>query len=326
VPGCINAGVSTDTMRGIRQRLERDVFAHRPSLVAVSAGVHDAIHHVPPEDYEADVRAIVAQVRAKRIPILVMTTGLLGGQFTKLESRLAEYNTILRRLAGEYGGRVAEVNRRLREARAAGRVVVENDNVHPTYEGHRLIARAVLDALGEADVPVPKDLALGPLPGVVREWRMRIAPTEPSSLDEQLVAALEPGGPGWATYHLPEPGPAPTWWLEHERQRGYALFLDKRLGQAKLYQGVAYLQADRPRNVFLNTGGHLESVWLNGRRVYRSAGWTGWHAGKERVRVRLRAGRNILVIEVGSEFFLSVTDTFATPQERPLSPMPARRS
>src|SRR5262249_26073993 len=60
VPGCINAGVSTDSMRGIRQRLERDVFVHRPTLVVVSAGTHDAIHKVPAADYEADVRAIAA--------------------------------------------------------------------------------------------------------------------------------------------------------------------------------------------------------------------------------------------------------------------------
>ncbi len=42
VPLCVNAGVSMDTARGMRQRLERDVFAHRPTLVVLSAGIADA--------------------------------------------------------------------------------------------------------------------------------------------------------------------------------------------------------------------------------------------------------------------------------------------
>jgi RNA polymerase sigma factor (sigma-70 family) len=317
VPGCVNAGVSTDTMRGVRRRLERDVLAHRPTLVAVSAGTHDALQKVPPADYEADARAVAAQVRGKGVPLLLLTTGLLGGEYAGLEPFLESYNAILRRLAGEFGCRVADANRLLRQARAAGVAVVEGDKIHPNFEGQRLLARAVLDALGHADVPVPQELAVSPMPGVVKEWRVRIAPAG-QVLDEQLVAALaDPRGAGWAAYTLPEPGPARTWWLEHERRRGFALSLDKRLGKAQLYQGVAYLQADRPRAAFLHTGAALQSAWLNGRRVYRNTGWTGWHAGKERLPVRLRAGRNVLVIETGAEFFLSVTEDADTPQERP---------
>jgi RNA polymerase sigma factor (sigma-70 family) len=316
VPGCINAGVSTDTMRGVRDRLERDVFVHRPTLVAVSAGTHDAIRNVAAADYEADVRAIAARLRKKGVPLLLLTTGLLGGDYVKREPRLAEYNAILHRLAGEFGCRVADVNRRLRQARAAGLVVVEGDNVHPNYEGQRLIARAVLDALGHPDVPVPSELALRPLPGILKEWRLRIAPAG-QRLDEQVIAGLQPQGVGWTNCTLPERGPAPTWWLEHERQRGFALSLEKRLGKAQTYQGVASLQADGPKRAFLYTGGHLQSVWLNGRRVYQNTGWTGWHPGKERVPVRLRSGQNVLVIESGPDFFLSITDAAELPQERP---------
>jgi RNA polymerase sigma factor (sigma-70 family) len=329
VPGCINAGVSTDTMRGIRQRLERDVFGHRPTLVAVSAGTHDAIQKVAPAEFKADVRAIAAGLQTRGIPLLLLTTGLLGGEYTRAEPRLAEYNAILHRLAGEFGCPVADVNRRMLQARAAGVVVVEADNVHPSYEGNRLIARAVLDALGHADVPVPKELSVSPMPGIVKEWRIRIAPAGQPCLDEQLVPGLEPQSAGWTTYTLPEEGPARTWWLEHERKRGFALSLDILLSAPKgyqgMYQGVSSLQADRSKSAYLHTGGHLQGVWLNGRRVYRSTGWTGWHAGKERVPVRLRAGRNIIVIETGADFFLSLTDQAETPQER-LQPPAQRQS
>jgi hypothetical protein len=79
---------------------------------------------------------------------------------------------------------------------------------------------------------------------------------------------------------------------------------------------VAYLESPEPKRAILRTGGELESVWLNGRCVYRNRVWTGWHAGKERVAVRLRAGRNVVVIETGPAFFLSVSDDGEMPQEK----------
>jgi lysophospholipase L1-like esterase len=320
VPACVNAGVSMDTARGTRQRLGRDVFPHRPTLVALSAGVSDALRNVAPADYEAEVRAIAAQLRAKGIPLLLMTTGSLGPGQAKAEARLADYNAILHRLAGELGCPVADVNRRMRAARAAGLAVVEGDNINPTYEGQRQIARAVLDALHCADVPVPNELVVGPMPGILTGWRVRVAPGKKPGPDERLVAGPEPDAAGWTTYTLPEEGPAATWWFEQERKRGFALSLGKRLGPAKAYQGVSSLEADGPKTVFILTGGDLQGVWLNGRRVYRNDGWTGWHAGKERVPVRLRAGRNVIVIETGATFFLSVTDHAETPEERPQPP------
>jgi RNA polymerase sigma factor (sigma-70 family) len=305
VPACINAGVSTDTARGIRQRLERDVFVHRPTLVAFSAGTHDAIYNVAPADYEADVRAIAAELRRQGVPMLLLTTGLLSGEFARFEPRLTEYNAVLHRLGREFGCRVADVNRRMQEARAAGLVVIEGDNVSPNQEGHRLIARAVLDALGHADVPVPRELEVGLLPGVLTEWRVRIAPGQ-APLTDHLVRALEPDGAGWTTWSLPEKGPERTWWREQERKRGFVLSLARGLGEAKVYQGVAWLEADRAKPAFLHTGGHLVSVWLNGERIYKAGGWTGWHAGKECLPVQLRRGRNVIVIESGAEFFLSI--------------------
>lgn len=79
-------------------------------------------------------------------------------------------------------------------------------------------------------------------------------------------------------------------------------------GTGRRDAGAADPVPAKPRDVFFNTGAHLQAVWLNGKRIYRSEGWTGWHAGKERVAARLNAGRNTVVIETGEAFFLSVTD------------------
>ena len=123
----------------------------------------------------------------------------------------------------------------------------------------------------------------------------------------RTVAALKPDA-GWKTLTLPEKGPAGHWWAEQERRRGFAQALDKLAGPGKGYQAVATLQADKSRKVFFNTGAQLQTIWLNGQRIYHNESWTGWHAGKERVPAQLRAGRNVIVIEMGPAFFLGVTD------------------
>lgn len=125
-------------------------------------------------------------------------------------------------------------------------------------------------------------------------------------LDEDTVAALRPDDT-WKKYLLPEKDTQPSWWLDHERQRGFALSLPKLVGPGQSYQGIAVLESKQPAEVYLNTGAQLKTLWLNGKRLYRNEGWTGWHAGKERVPARLRAGKNIIVIETGEAFFLSLT-------------------
>jgi hypothetical protein len=245
-----------------------------------------------------------------RKPLLILTRSILGPKHAEADKRLDDFNAALRRVAKKHGCRVAEVNRLMREARAAGREVLEEDQVHPNWEGQRLLARAVLDALGHKDVALPKELRLEVMPGVIREWRIQGVPADAKQpwLDEGSVQALKPDA-GWKRYTLPEKEPAAQWWFDHERRRGFALSLKKAAGPARVYRGVAVLKSDGARKVYFNTGAQLEAVWLNGKRIFKNTGWTGWHAGKERIPAELRAGENVVVIETGEQFFLSVSDT-----------------
>jgi acyl-CoA thioesterase-1 len=306
LPVCVNAAVAGDTAAGMRARLERDVLPHRPTRVTLSAGVNDALRKVDPDAYEKDIAAIAARLRAEKIPLVLLTTSILGPKHADAEKRLVEYNRRLHGLAQKNKLRVAEVFDRMQEARAAGKEVLESDQVHPNFEGQRLLARAVLDALGHKDVAVPAELKVKVLPGILRQWEMRPAP-DGKSLTAEAVAGLKPDRT-WKKLTLPQTTAAATWWLDHERRRGFAVGLDKAVGPGRPYQGVAEITAERPRVVYFNTGAQLEAVWLNGKRIFKSEGWTGWHAGKERVRAELQAGRNVVVIESGGDFFLSVTD------------------
>jgi lysophospholipase L1-like esterase len=301
-PAVINAGVAGDTAAGMRRRLGRDVLARRPTLVLFSAGINDVLHGLKAEAYEADVAASAEALHDKKIPLVLLTTTVLGPKHEKADRRLADFNAALRRVAGKYGARVAEVHRLLRAARAEGTAVLEEDQVHLTFAGYRVMARAVLDALGHKGVAVPKELKVALMPGVVRHWKVK-ALGKP--LDEKAVRALKPDAT-WKALDLPRKGRVAHWWQDQERRRGFALGLDEVAGKARGYVGVATVEA-KAGKAFLNTGAQLSAVWLNGRRVYKSAGWTGWHAGKERVPVELKKGKNVLVIETGSAFFLSIT-------------------
>ena len=129
----------------------------------------------------------------------------------------------------------------------------------------------------------------------------------------QALKSATQAGEGWTQYPLPEERPVEQWWLDQERQRGFAVSVDKALGKAKGYLAFASVagpaEGGPPKKAFLNPGADVRAVWLNGRRVYtRGEVYTGWHVGHERLPVELQPGRNTLLLETGAQFFLSVTD------------------
>jgi hypothetical protein len=292
----------------MKMRIERDVLVHEPTLVTLSVGVNDVLRGVTAEEYAADVREIVRQLNEQKIPMLILTTTILGEKHAAADAKLAEFNAALREIAKENKFAIAEVNKLMQAARDdKGADSLEADQVHITRAGYRLMVRAILDALGERDFNLPENLRLELMPGVVREWRIRPATAAETPLTEALVAKLAVNVT-WKPYAIPEETPRDHWWEEQERQRGFVQGLSKAFGPAKSYLGYAEIESPEPREVYLNTGGGLEAIWLHDRQIFKSTGWTGWHAGKERVKVALKAGKNRLIIECGGTFFLSVTD------------------
>ncbi|MBA3845615.1 MAG: hypothetical protein H0X45_03095 [Planctomycetes bacterium] len=301
----INAGIGGDTAAGMAKRIARDVLPRRPDMATLSVGVNDTLRNVPQADYERDVIAICDQLAAAKIEILLLTTCLLDGPNEPANVRLRTYNAFMRALAVKRGLRVADVEAQFAAARERGEVVLETDHVHPDWNGHRLYARAVLDALGHGDVAVPSELIAAPLPGILPAWRIAAFAKDAPALDPAAVATE---APYWTEVRLPIATPHPTWWLDHERQRGFVVALDRLVGPGSTWRAFAAIDVAAERAAMINLGGGPSGVWLDGERIFTSGEWTGWHPGNRRIDVVLRPGRHELVVESGGDFFLSITD------------------
>lgn len=309
-PRIVNAGVASDTAAMMLARLDRDVFPYKPGLVTIMAGSNDVGRGVTTADYEATVESIVSKLDAAGIKVILLTPPIMGPKHAERNAGLESYIEALERIAKKHNYSIARVHESMRAAAAEKPVnLLSADDIHLSYAGYRVMTRAILDAMSYPDVAVPEKMNVPLLPGIVKSWLVRISPDN-KPLDDAATATLAPDDT-WKTLALPQgvynSGADNDWWQDQERQRGYGNPKPV-LGPAKLVQGVATIDSPKEHSVFINTGAQLQSVWLNGERLYKNAGWTGWHAGKERIPAKLKQGRNTLVIETNDIFFLGVTE------------------
>ena len=310
VPTVICSGVASDTAPQMADRLDATVLAFKPTVVTFGGGTNDSFRGVTPEKYESSLRDVIRRVKAANATMVLLTPCIInpraGGDAAAqqqarekadaAEKVIAEYVTVIRKVAAEEDLPVAENNALMRQAREHGKEVMSPDGIHPNYFGQSLMARSILDAMGYAVVPLPTEFRPQLFPGIIREWRMRLAPVgeskKPQMLDAKSVLELNPEGEGWKTCTLPDPVPdakpsAEDWW-EQERRNGFGCRVEQEIGKG-LVQAVAAVESASPRKAFVNTGIGVSTVWLNGSKIHeQGTRWTGFHAGKERIPVDLK--------------------------------------
>lgn len=371
VPTIISAGVASDTAALMQARFDRDVLSFEPALVTFNAGTNDALHGVTADQYEASLRDIVQKCKDRKIPIILLTPCIINpasrlkdastkpdattkavkdyqDATTKAaagEEQGQEYLAVIRKVAAEFNLPVAECNKLQREARAAGKEIMSPDGIHPNYFGQSLMAQSILDAMGLADIALPKEFKPTLFPGVIRQWKMRpldeiVAAMEPTSmpatagadgnaakaakpvakpklLTAEIVAALKIDE-NWKDFSIPSPAERPTSaeeWLEQIRRNGFGVGMDKAVGKGTIV-GVATIQAEKDKKVYISVSTGVHSLYLNGKNLWThpcdshgNETWAGFHAGKERIEVQLPAGPNTLVAEFNAaQFFVSVND------------------
>jgi hypothetical protein len=299
------------------------VLRYRPTTSFILLGGNDRARGVRPRQYEAELREIIERLQDAGSKV-VMISRPIGGpkQQTAAAGPMPmpeRYEAVKRKLARRYGCVFADARRHTKMAWELGLWLWEPDQVHLNLEGYRVVARSVLDALGHEDVPPVEQFKVELMPGLVTPWRLTARPPSPlragagaeaKALDARTVGALR-ADRSWKVLELPEDRPAEgqaNWWLDQVRRQGFALSLASLVGKAETYWGIAEVHSAKAARKYLNTGGALKSVWLNGRKVFAFQKWTGFHPGKERIAVRLRRGVNRIVIETGEQFALNLTD------------------
>jgi len=137
----VNAGVSGDTSAGGLRRIEW-LLNRKIDVLLIELGGNDGLRGIPVEAMKTNLQAIITRTKAKYPDVQVvllgmkmpLNMGVYGEQFNKVFPELARENkaTLVPFLLEGVGGRV-EMNL--------------PDLIHPTAEGHKILAENVWKVL-----------------------------------------------------------------------------------------------------------------------------------------------------------------------------------
>jgi acyl-CoA thioesterase-1 len=135
----VNAGLSGETTAGGRSRINWVLSRQPVSVFVLELGGNDGLRGLPLTDTRKNLQAIIDTVRQKAPQAKIVLAGMqippnmgsaYAADFKKLYAEIATKNnlTLIPFLLENVGG-IAKLNQR--------------DGIHPTPEGHKLVARTV---------------------------------------------------------------------------------------------------------------------------------------------------------------------------------------
>jgi lysophospholipase L1-like esterase len=156
---CVNVGTSGETVRDLASRWDRDVLDLKPDWLSIMIGINDVWRHfdgvdlsaaVGIEEYERTYSGLVGRTAGRVSGIVLMTPYYLEGNLADpMRSMMDAYRAAVCRLAGRHGALLVDTQGAFDSA-LEGRphTVLAGDRVHPTDEGHAVLATAFLEAVG----------------------------------------------------------------------------------------------------------------------------------------------------------------------------------
>ncbi|CAK8996883.1 Lysophospholipase L1-like esterase [Durusdinium trenchii] len=158
-----NGGDSSNVLK----RLEQWVIREQPDVVHFNCGIHDTkkfkssgAFQVSAEQYEANLREIINQIRAKTnaTVLFATTTPILDERAAKTRSErdytlngasVAQFNAIALKVMQELNVPVNDLNAALSEADQPVGTLIGADGVHLTPSGRDLAGRTVAEFIQE---------------------------------------------------------------------------------------------------------------------------------------------------------------------------------
>lgn len=137
-----NAGVSGETLGQMWQRFPDDVLERDPEGVVIMGGTNDVFAGVPLEESIAALRRMIEAAESAGIRVWVVAPPPLDAA---ADLRLAELVEAERDLADELGVPFLDPTPALADGDGGWREGLSYDGVHPTEEGARTLAAAVVE-------------------------------------------------------------------------------------------------------------------------------------------------------------------------------------
>lgn len=141
-----DAGVSGDTTAGGRARLGWTLqrLGAKPDLAIVELGANDMLRGVDPKVTEANLDAILAELKKQGIPVLV--AGMLAAPNLGPDYR-RQYEAIFPSLARKYD---ADLYPFILQGVVGNRALLLSDGVHPNFEGIKRMVTGILPTVQRA--------------------------------------------------------------------------------------------------------------------------------------------------------------------------------
>ena len=151
-------GTSGNTVRDLASRWESDVIALKPHWLSVMIGINDVWRQfdgrddasiVLPEEFQNTYDRLITRTRPLLAGLVLMSPYYVPSLETDaMRRRMDEYTAIVRKLAAKHGAVFVDVQAVIDAAlTSTGYASIAADRVHPTPEGHRILARAFLGAV-----------------------------------------------------------------------------------------------------------------------------------------------------------------------------------
>ena len=141
-----NGGIAGDTSAQGKARLLWGLrgLGARPDLVIVELGANDMLRGLPPLEAEANLDAILAELRRRHLPVLL--AGMRAAPNLGPAYR-AQFDAIYPRLARKYGVRLYPF---FLEGIAGRRELLQADGMHPNPRGVAILVRRILPSVRAA--------------------------------------------------------------------------------------------------------------------------------------------------------------------------------